>query len=168
MLPGWPGRLGACHLKPDPAGSLQLSAYPSQQDRQKIQAFLAEYGPRFLPGTLSSVPSQVYRNPRGDGTTVTLIPPGSPDDPLDFFSEFAQQYHFFKWTEMILMRRLFPGPSPIDASGDLWELAIAVLRCALPPCGNTFFPLRKDQTCCGPAHAGRLRVQHSRRKHARQ
>jgi hypothetical protein len=37
-------------------------------------------------------------------------------------------------------------------------------QCALPRCGIAFIPSRKDQVCCSPQHAMRLRAQRAHRK----
>jgi hypothetical protein len=37
-------------------------------------------------------------------------------------------------------------------------------QCALPRCGIAFIPSRKDQVCCSPQHATRLRAQRAHRK----
>jgi hypothetical protein len=50
----------------------------------------------------------------------------------------------------------------------LWEILphyqSTVMQCALPGCGIAFIPTRKDQICCSPQHAARLRARRARTK----
>jgi len=69
--------------------SMPTSMYPSPSDRAKIVAFLARYGPNFLP------------YPCQDRTE---------EDQLDYFSEFNRQYQIFAHAVGSLVKPLTPPP----------------------------------------------------------
>jgi hypothetical protein len=70
--------------------SMPASLYPDPQDRKKIVAFLARYGPHFLPYP---------------------CPDRAAEDQLDYFSEFNRQYQTFAHAVRYLAQP--PAPAPV-------------------------------------------------------
>jgi hypothetical protein len=74
--------------------SIPTSLYPDPEDRQKMVAFLARYGPDFLPYP---------------------CPDRAADDQLDYFSEFNRQYQTFAHAVRYLAQP--PTPPPVLPPG---------------------------------------------------